>query len=401
MDRSATRVRYTSGVRWTVPASVEDALRRAAESVLGGARVGGPALTHAVVDRSRRYTSERALLAVPTDPDGDLAARACFFSVADSAKPRVALAELAAGGALPAADPLRVVDLGAGCGAMSIGLALELPERAMELVLVDHDDRALAIAARALAELAPNAKVRAVTGDVATAIVPRCDLVLIGSTLNELAPAAARGLLERAVAAIRDDGAVIVIEPALRDTTRALHALRDPLVAGGAHVYAPCGHDLAPCPMLANERDWCHEERGVELPPRTRQLAATTGLRDGAMKFSYLTLRRAPGAIARGTLRVVDAPRAQKGKHELVTCDPTGLRHLRLLSRHKSDANRAFLHAVRGDLLTIDPLPTSDLAASSTVRVQGSSSPPPSSGGTAPEPEAAEPEPEPMPRPAE
>jgi ribosomal protein RSM22 (predicted rRNA methylase) len=358
---------------WTVPAAVEDALRRAAEAELGAARVGGPALTRAVVDRSRRYTSERELLSIALDPDGDLAARACFFTVADCAKPRIALAELAAAAALPAGDPLRVVDLGAGCGAMSIGLALHLPGRAIELVLIDRDARALAIATAALAELAPAIKVRAVTGDVATAVVPRCDLVLLGSVLNELAPDAARGVLERATAAIRDDGAVIAIEPALRETTRALHALRDPLIAAGAHVFAPCGHDRVPCPMLEGDRDWCHEDRGVELPPRTRQLAAVTGLRDGAMKFSYLTIRRAPPAsIAPGADRLVEPPRAQKGKHEVVTCTPAGLVPLRLLTRHKSDANRALYRAERGDLVRITPpLPAGgrDLGPDHTVEV--------------------------------
>jgi len=347
---------------WIVPPLVEDALRRAAERELGAARVGGPALTRAVVDRSRRYTSDRERLALPLDPDGDLAARACFFTVADCAKPNVPLAELAEAGALPAADPLRVVDLGAGCGAMSIGLALQLPERAIELVMIDHDVRALAIAGRALAELAPRVRVRATAGDVATAIVPRCDLVLLGTVLNELEPGAAQAVLERAFAAIRDDGAVIVIEPALHETTRALHALRAPLIAAGAHVFAPCGHDRVPCPMLEGERDWCHEERPVELPPRTRQLAATTGLRDGAMKFSYLTLRRAQGSIAPGAVRVVEHPRAQKGKHEVLTCGPDGLRRIRLLTRHKSEANRALLRVDRGELLQLEPPLAADAA---------------------------------------
>jgi ribosomal protein RSM22 (predicted rRNA methylase) len=356
---------------YVVPELVEAALRDAAGRELGVGRIGGPALTRAVIDRSRRYTSERDKLALPVDPDGDLAARACFFTVADCAKPIIALAELASTGALPATDPLRVVDLGAGCGAMSLGLVLHVVGRKVELVMIDHDARALAIGKRAVEQVAADrVAVRAVTADVATAVVPRCDVVLIGSLLNELGADVARAVAARAVAAIRDDGAVIIVEPALRETARALHALRDQLIAEGAHMFAPCGHDAVPCPMLADERDWCHEERPVTLPPRTRQLANATGLRDGAMKFSYLTMRRAPGSVAPGALRVVGHPRAQKGKHELHVCGADrGYTQLRLLTRHKSDTNRDFLRAERGDLLAIEPSPEQDLGPDHVVRV--------------------------------
>jgi len=207
-----------------------------------------------------------------------------------------------------------------------------------------------------------------VAADVATATVPRCDLVLAGTLINELAADTARAVAERAVAAIRDDGAVIIVEPALKDTARALHALRDHLIGTGAHMFAPCGHDATPCPMLASERDWCHDERPVELPPRTRQLAHATGLRDGALKLSYLTVRRAPGSAAPGAVRVVGNPHAQKGKHELPVCGAGGYVQLRLLTRHKSDANRAFLRAGLGDFVRIEPAPTaSDLGPEHVV----------------------------------
>jgi ribosomal protein RSM22 (predicted rRNA methylase) len=183
--------------------------------------------------------------------------------------------------------------------------------------------------------------------------------------LNELPPDLALAVTTRALAALRDHGAVIIIEPALQATARALHALRDALVAAGAHAYAPCPHD-APCPLP--ERDWCHEERPVVLPPRTRQLAAATGLRDGAMKFSYQVLRREPGTVAPNALRVVGNPHAQKGKLEVPTCSAAGYATLRLLTRHKSDANRALLRAELGDLLQLDP-PSTDVTAVTAVTV--------------------------------
>src|SRR5579863_545057 len=107
---------------WRVPVELEDAVYAAARAVVGDAPLAAGPLHRAIADRSRRYTSERDRLARPDDPIADLAARAAFFTVADAIKIAIPLAELAGRGALPAREPLRVIDLGAGCGAMSLGL---------------------------------------------------------------------------------------------------------------------------------------------------------------------------------------------------------------------------------------------------------------------------------------
>ena len=45
-----------------------------------------------------------------------------FFTIADAIKIAVPFRELVHAGAVPIARPIRVIDLGAGCGAMSLGL---------------------------------------------------------------------------------------------------------------------------------------------------------------------------------------------------------------------------------------------------------------------------------------
>jgi ribosomal protein RSM22 (predicted rRNA methylase) len=315
-----------------------------------------PALHRAIVERSRRYTSERDQLAArPTDPAADLAARAVFFTLCDAPKIAIPLAELANRGLLPA-RALRIVDVGAGCGALSIGIAAFVTDRPLDFTLLDRDTDALAIAKRALARIAPDARVVTRGLDlVRDSTLPPADFVVLGSVLNELPPAARLPLITRALAAIADDGAVIIIEPALRETARALHQLRDAVLAARlAHVFAPCTRAIAPCPMLADERDWCHEDRAVTLPPRTAELARVTHLRDDGLKFSYLVLRRAPAPMGDHAWRVVSPPRAPKGKLELDGCSDAGLVQLRLLRRHRSDANRAFERAVRGDIIVTD-----------------------------------------------
>jgi hypothetical protein len=339
-----------------VPDALEDAVYAAARAVLGDAPLAPAALARAVVDRSRRYTSERDQLARPGDPVGDLAARAAFFTIADAMKIAIPLGELAGRGALPDRT-LRVTDLGAGCGAMTLGLLAVRGSATFEITAIDRDAKALAIAERAVAQFAPGVGFTTRTADATRVALDRADLIVAGTLLNELAPDAALALVERALAAITDDGAVILIEPALRDTARALHAIRDATLARGTgHVFAPCTRRIAPCPALADPSDWCHEDRALRLPPRTAALAQRTHLRDSGMKFAYLVLRRQPLDLAAAgdrAWRVVSAPLVAKGKRELIGCSGCGRLPLRLLKRHRSDANRTFNDADRGDVLEI------------------------------------------------
>ena len=351
---------------WIVPAELEEVVHAATRAALGDAPLATAALTRAIVDRSKRYTSERDRPAA--DRTADLAARAMFFTIADAMKIAIPLGELVHRGALPAARPLRIVDLGAGCGAMSLGAIAALSPATADLRLditaIDRDPGALAIARDAIRQLATRRGVPTALAtrddDVTRAALPPADLVVAGTVLNELPAAARLDLVHRALAAIGDDGAVILVEPALRDTSRALHELRDTVIAAGrGHVFAPCTRRTAPCPALADPADWCHEDRALQLPRRTAELARITHLRDSGMKFAYLVLRRQPLSLVDdpAAWRVVSAPMPAKGKLELVGCSAAGRLPLRLLRRHRAPHNRGFDDADRGDVLAISAPP--------------------------------------------
>src|SRR5205814_231565 len=94
---SAEVVKRDTVLMIRVPQSLEDAVWEATRAELGELTE----LAAAVVDRSRRYTSERERLGAPEHPEGDLAARATFFTVADAMKVTVPLGELANRGAIP------------------------------------------------------------------------------------------------------------------------------------------------------------------------------------------------------------------------------------------------------------------------------------------------------------
>jgi SAM-dependent methyltransferase len=315
--------------------------------------VGTPRLLAAIAERTHRYTDERERLAdaIPVrERDRDLAARAVFFTLADAPKMGVPLAELDARGRVPAGEPLRVLDAGAGCGALTFGLHAALPGRSLDVTAVDADRASLDLFARVAARL-PIA-LRTVAGDV-TRDLPAgpFDICLAGSLLNELPEAARLPLVAALVARTRPGGAVILLEPALRQTSRAFHQLRDAILRDGiAHVFAPCTHAGA-CPALANPKDWCHEDRPFAPPRQLHSLISRLGLRRGGLKFSYLTLRREPGTVADGALRIVSGPLDQKGTVERIGCGATGWVRLRALKRHKPVT---LADAHRGDLLGPD-----------------------------------------------
>jgi hypothetical protein len=192
--------------------------------------------------------------------------------------------------------------------------------------------------------------------------------------LNELVPAhaadAGKRVADRLTALaswLADDGVMIAIEPALRETSRVLHAARDVLAARSGspsesapslHVFAPC---LGPprCPMLERERDFCHERVETALPPRLAAIARAAGLRESDLTYSYLTLHRMPRSLselrADATLaRAVSGQLRTKGKRELWLCGRSGAPRAMRLDRHESAANAAFEQAERGAVLSID-----------------------------------------------
>jgi ribosomal protein RSM22 (predicted rRNA methylase) len=244
---------------------------------------------------------------------------------------------------------------------MTVGVAAALPARALAVTAVDVDDDALALGAAWARTLAPRLRVDTLRLDLARTPPPDgpFHLVVAGTVLNEL-PAAARAPLVRALLSrLAPGGALLVLEPALRDTARALHVLRDELLAAGdAHVFAPCTRAGAPCPALADPDDWCHEDRPFAPPPRLRELVKRTGLRAHGLKLAYLTLRREPAPLVvapagRRALRVVSGDVSGKGTVERWACGDEGRVRVRVLARERGPARDALADSARGNVLLV------------------------------------------------
>jgi hypothetical protein len=140
-------------------------------------------------------------------------------------------------------------------------------------------------------------------------------------------------------------GTMVILEPALRETSRELLAVRDQLVAGGLHVVAPCLW-TGPCPALARDRDWCHDT--------TYEPAEVVGQRPRRVDFSYLALRATGQPLSDPALfRVVSDLLEEKGRLRVFGCGPAGRHPLVRLDRHRTPANAAFDGIARGDVIRV------------------------------------------------
>jgi SAM-dependent methyltransferase len=367
-------------------------LDESARRVLGPHDRRGDALAAEVARLSELYTRDRGALRTQS---AALAPRMRFFLPRDLPKIEGPLAELAHEGELPRGPRWRVLDLGAGLGTSTLGVATFARRvegiEGIDAIAIERDARSLDV----MRELASRCGKGELAGDTVPITLDgreldlerfdprgliarggaRFSLVVIGLALNELwidAPDRIdrrATLLQRCAEVIEDDGAIVVIEPGSKDSARELQRVRDAIVAlGRPHVVAPCTRG-ADCPMLRNDRDWCHADLPLALPDPLRAIARGAGLRWEGLSYAYLLLRRQPRAIDPRRYRIVGGPIASKGRTEWHGCGAAGLIRIARLERHREDGV-PMDGAARGSIVAIDaPLAEGDIVRTDRVPI--------------------------------
>ncbi len=344
------------------------------------ARHGEPdrAVAEGVRTLSRLFTKERDALGGDYFADPVLCrAYLLYFLPVNVAKVASLLREMPA---LPA-RPLRILDVGSGPGVGSLAVLDHLMQHGVaaqegaEVIAVDRSRRALQEAEALWEKVSatrhggPSCRFHTVPLDLerpGTRVPWKAgafDLVILANSLNELFrsatdPIARRvALLEALLDALSPDGTCMIVEPALRGTTRDLHHVRDRLVAARrATVYSPCLHER-PCPALAHPDDWCHEERPWSPPPMLQAIDREVGFIKDALKFSYLILRKDGLTVAeRGpdVYRVVSEVMVMKGDRRAWLCNETGRPLVGRLDKARSEANAALEGWHRGAIVRVE-----------------------------------------------
>lgn len=274
----------------------------------------------------RGLVGTRALVGQPYLADPDLRGE---YEREIAPRTEAALASILAGVPLP--PPSRVLDLGAGTGV--VGRLVRKRWPGVELVAVDRVPGPGIVCA----DLTRALRCSGVAGPF--------DLIVAAHLLGEL-PLDSDGRTRLVAAWCREllspEGTCILVEPALRATSRGLLAVRDRLLDAGLFVVAPCLLS-GPCPALRRERDFCHSSAPAIAAGRSR------------VDYSYLVLRRQGTPCADASrFRIVSDAMKDKGRLRFFACGPAGRLLLTRLDRERSPANRLLDELARGDVVRIE-----------------------------------------------
>jgi ribosomal protein RSM22 (predicted rRNA methylase) len=272
---------------------------------------------------------------------------------------------------------LRVLDIGAGPGTASLGMLTFFSQRErmphLEFTAVDQVSGNLKMAEELFRSAVQSHPIEASLKTVLSGIAGldhylsgQYDVIILSNVLNELFSRDEARIEKRAgmlndilKKSLVDDGCCIVIEPALRETTREMLDVRKGILEEGLHVYSPCLFS-GTCPALVNPKDWCHEDIPWDPPPLIKKIDNLTRLRKDALKFSYLVLRKDRFSLADvcglNSFRVVSEPLVSKGKVEFYICGAGERKIVARLDKDATPGNEPFRDLQRGSVVNFERL---------------------------------------------
>jgi ribosomal protein RSM22 (predicted rRNA methylase) len=270
-------------------------------------------------------------------------------------------------------EQLRILDIGSGPGTAMLGTLDFFSQQGerplLQFTAVDQVGENLKDAENLFRSwrdrTGMNASLRTIRSDVEKTMdrLPgeRHDIIILSNVLNELFHGDEERVAKRTLFVknmlhrlLATDGSCIIIEPALRETSRELLMVRDGLLEERFTIYSPCLGN-GKCPALANPKDWCHEDIPWDPPEIVKEIDSRTGLRKDSLKFSYLVLRKDGLSLTdihgERSFRVVSEPLVSKGKIEFYVCGKGGRRLIMRLDKNKTPSNETFESMKRGNVV--------------------------------------------------
>ncbi len=360
-------------------ATVSSILLQVIEEVAAQSGPARKGLGHEVAQLSSLFTKERAALGYSyLEVPAFAAAYLNYFLPVNLAKVQALLEEMP----VEEGDELfSVLDLGSGPGTGALAVLdwwLRRREAsALSVVTVDRSSSALHDATRLWDRYRQAAGVKAANlqtcgGDLERSVWLKAvassgpfDLIILANCLNEI-HVGAEDCIERrtsfvteTLSLLKPSGTMMIVEPALRETSRSLHQVRDRLLhEQRCTIYSPCLHERN-CPALVKPDDWCHEERAWEPPGLIREIDEQVGFIKDALKFSYVLLRKDGKTIVdrrHDVYRVVSELRQLKGEKRAWLCNEHGRQEVGRQDRLASPQNQALDHWHRGAIVQIEKI---------------------------------------------
>jgi ribosomal protein RSM22 (predicted rRNA methylase) len=186
----------------------------------------------------------------------------------------------------------------------------------------------------------------------------RYDIIVFSNSLIEIIKTKMLSLsFDKAFACMTDRGALVVIEPALKDCARRLMGLRNIIARDAKYrVVLPCSHNDG-CPLLAVEdrEEWCHFSVPWQPPEYLLNLNQGLNREIDMLKFSCLVLSKpAPKDAMPSGHVVISRLIHEKGKRKLFLCTPAGRVEVYRQDKEKSKSNQLFDSIISGDTIAIE-----------------------------------------------
>lgn len=274
----------------------------------------------------------------------------------------------------PRKGPLTILDLGCGSGAASLAALRTLRDRGVEnpieLRTIDYSGKSLGYFRNlhsGLYQLWPGSKVETKRADLCGNIPNRhrdkYDLILLGSTLNEIIPEDEPEIyaskLGEVASLLKPSGFLVVVEPALKEGCQRLQKAAAMVSEGGqVHLHAPYFNGKG-CPLVnADSPFHSHEVRSWKVPQVAKKINEPLGLNLIDLKFGFVLLSKKPQRLFDATptiFRLVSPVNKRRGLYFFVgITTENSERTYEIQTRDLESGDREFVESLqRGDVLEL------------------------------------------------
>lgn len=239
---------------------------------------------------------------------------------------------------------IKVLDIGCGEGAGSIGINSVLGDTIKYFKGIDNSFERLNYYDEFMKVTGKNFEsVNMNILNLENINIEEFDIIISSNILCEIGPESQR-FINKLLRRMNDDAILILIEPALKESSQNLMKIRNDIVR--KNLVLPCNHK-GECPLLI-KNIWCYNVKKWEYPFFIEVINRKL-FRDLRLKFSYLIIKKDVEVI-KDTFCFLSDTRSEKGRFKNNICTENGIKDCILLKKEISDKNKRFKYIEQGDL---------------------------------------------------